>query len=246
MTDLIQMIKNHRSIRNYTDEQVKEKDLQAIIESAIHAPSSINGQQWSLLVVKDQVKKEQLAQLCGGQPWIAKAPVFMIFLMDYYKIAKKMEEYGYPFEHSTSIESIMVGSVDVGIAFSNAMNAAESLGYGIVPIGGVRNEPNEIIALLELPKYVYPVLGMCIGVEEGKQEVKPRLPYEAMVSVDVYNQNSDLYVKAYDETIKEYMSKRTNGKNQRSWSEAVASAYKAVSSTKVRDSLKEQGFTNEK
>lgn len=246
MKDLISMIKNHRSIRNYTGEDVKEEDLRAIIEGAIHAPTSINGQQWSIIIVEDQEKKDKLAELCGGQSWISKASVFMIFLMDYYKIAKKMKENGIAFENATSIESIMVGSVDVGIAFSNAMNVAESLGYGIVPIGAVRREPQEVINLLELPKYVYPVLGMCIGVEEGEQEIKPRLPYDATVSVDVYNRDTDKYVKEYDEKIREYMIKRTNGQQNHSWSEFVSSIYRNVYFPKVRESLKNQGFTNEK
>lgn len=246
MNDLINRIKNHRSIRSYTGEDVKEEDLKAIIESAILAPSSINGQQWSIIIVKDEEKKKKLAELCGGQPWIEKSSVFMIFLMDYYKIAKKMEEKGLVFENATSIESIMVGSVDVGIAFSNAMNVAESLGYGTVPIGAVRREPQEIIDMLELPKYVYPVLGMCIGVEEGNQAVKPKLSYEAKVSVDVYNRNTDKFIDEYDEIIREYMKERTNGAQINSWSEGVSNIYSKVYFPKVRGTLKNQGFTNEK
>lgn len=157
-----------------------------------------------------------------------------------------MEEKGLVFENATSIESIMVGSVDVGIAFSNAMNVAESLGYGTVPIGAVRREPQEIIGLLELPKFVYPVLGMCIGVEEGNQEVKPRLSCEARVSVDVYNTDTDKVVEEYDEKIKKYMTERTSGAQTNTWSEGVSAVYKNVYFPKVRETLIKQGFTNEK
>lgn len=89
MNELINRIKNHRSIRSYTGEEVKSEHLKEIIESAIMAPTSINGQQWSIIIVKDKEKKDKIAELCGGQPWISKSSVFMIFLMDYYKIAKK-------------------------------------------------------------------------------------------------------------------------------------------------------------
>lgn len=246
MNELVNRIKQHRSIRNYTGEAVKEEDLQAIIESAILAPSSINGQQWSILIVKDKEKKKKLVELCGGQPWIEACDVFMIFLMDYYPIAKKMEEKGLPFEHATSIESIMVGSVDVGIAYSNAMNVAESLGYGTVPIGAIRREPYEVIDMFELPKYVYPILGMCIGVEEGQQAVKPKMSYDTKVSIDVYNSQRDQHIEKYDAIIKKYMEERTNHAQSHTWSEAVATVYSKVYFPKVKGSLHQQGFTYEK
>lgn len=244
MNEVIKTIQNHRSIRSYTGEPVKEEHLETILRSAIHAPSSINGQQWSVIVVKDQAKKEKIAELTGGQPWIANASVFLVFVMDYQRVAKEFEKKGLPFENINSVEAIMVGSVDVGIAFGNAMNAAESLGYGIVPIGAVRKEPSEIINLLELPQYVYPVLGMCIGVESGDQAMKPRLPYDAVVSIDKYQPTSEEVLKAYDKEIKEYMIERTNGKEDTSWLDRVTAVYSKVYFPKVYGSLKDQGFKN--
>ncbi|CAM5624427.1 FMN reductase (NADPH) OS=Lysinibacillus sphaericus OX=1421 GN=nfrA1 PE=3 SV=1 [Lysinibacillus sphaericus] len=44
------------------------------------------------------------------------------------------------------------------------MIAAESMGYGICYIGGVRNKPEEISELLNLPDYVFPLFGLTIGV----------------------------------------------------------------------------------
>lgn len=246
MNETINIMKAHRSIRNYTGEAVKEEHLRAIIESAIHAPTSINGQQWSIIVIEDQAKKDRIAELAGGQPWISKCSVFMVFLMDYHKVAKKMEAQGIPFEHATSIESVMVGAVDVGIAFSNAMTAAESLGYGIVPIGAIRREPFEIIELLGLPKYVYPVLGMCIGVEAGDQGLKPRLPYDATVSIDIYNAETDTLVADYDALYKEYLAQRPDTTMAPAWTEFVGSVYNRVYFPKVKSSLEQQGFTAEK
>lgn len=47
----------------------------------------------------------------------------------------------------------MVSSVDAGLSMQNVITAAESLGLGIVPIGGIRKSPDEIIDLLQLPEY---------------------------------------------------------------------------------------------
>ena len=41
--DLIEAIKNRKSIRKFTDESIKKEDLEEIIEVARRAPSSVNG-----------------------------------------------------------------------------------------------------------------------------------------------------------------------------------------------------------
>ncbi|MDO5096420.1 MAG: NADPH-dependent oxidoreductase [Peptostreptococcaceae bacterium] len=245
MNEVIKNIQSHRSIRSYTGEPVRDEDLQTILKSAIHAPSSINGQQWSVIVVKDQAKKDRIAELTGGQEWISKASVFLVFVMDYHRAAKQLEKAGIEFKNINSIEAIMVGSVDVGLAFGNAMNAAESLGYAIVPIGAIRNEPYEMIKLLNLPKYVYPVLGMCIGVGATEQPLKPRLPYDVVVSDETYNADTDSAVAEYDETIRRYMMERSGGQDSSCWSDRVKQVYSKVYYPKVYDSLKQQGFKNE-
>lgn len=52
--DLIEAIKNRKSIRKFTDESIKKEDLEEIIEVARRAPSSVNGQQISLVYTTDK------------------------------------------------------------------------------------------------------------------------------------------------------------------------------------------------
>ncbi len=246
VSKVYELMSNHVSIRKYKDEDVKQEDLNMILRGAQFAPSSINGQQWSVVVIRDKETKKKMADLTGGQKWIEEAPVFLVFLADYYRTALALEKENKEFKNMESIEATMVGSVDVGIAFANAMNVAESLGYGIVPIGAVRREPMEIIELLELPKYVYPVLGMCIGIPDEKPMKKPRLPEKAVIHNEKYNKDLNDLVDQYDETIREYMDTRTQGKDVRTWSQGISSVYENVYFPKVYPSLKQQGFTNDK
>lgn len=246
MNKVYEVISNHVSIRKYKDEDIRSEDLDKILKSTRFAPSSINGQQWSIIVIKDKETKKKIADLTGGQQWIEKAPVFLVFVADYYKTNLALKKENKEFKNIESIEATMVSCVDVGIAFSNAMNVAESMGYGIVPIGAVRREPMEIIKLLELPKYVYPILGMCIGVPDEKPMQKPRLGKEAMIHEEKYNKNLEDSIDQYDKTIKEYMDTRTQGKDVRTWSKGISSVYDKVYFPKVYPSLKQQGFTNDK
>lgn len=126
------------------------------------------------------------------------------------------------------------------------MNVAQSMGYGIVPIGAVRREPMDIIELLELPKYVYPIVGMCIGVPDENPMQKPRFPEQAVIHKEKYNTDLEALVNEYDETIKEYMNDRTQGNDIRTWSEGIAATYSLVYFPKVYPTLKQQGFENQK
>lgn len=244
--DIYEIMKNHKSIRKYKDEDVKQDDLEKILEAAQLAPSSINGQQWSVIVIKDKEKKKEFASLTGGQKWIEEAQVFLVFVADYYRTALALEKENKEFKNIDSIEATMVSCVDIGLAFSNAMNVAESMGYGIVPIGAIRREPQRVIELLELPQYVYPVLGMCIGVPDEEPMKKPRFSKEAMVHEEKYNRDLKRLVDQYDKTIEQYMKERTNGEDVRNWSQGVSGTYSTVYFPKVYGTLKDQGFKNDK
>ena len=78
-------------------------------------------------------------------------------------------------------EDFIVATVDASLFCAKAL-AAESLGYGICYIGGIRNNPGEVSELLHLPDKVYPVFGMTVGVPDEDHGVKPRLPIAAIAS----------------------------------------------------------------
>lgn len=54
MNETINAIKNRRSTRAFLEEQIKEEELQAILEAGIYAPSAINGQPWHFTVLQNK------------------------------------------------------------------------------------------------------------------------------------------------------------------------------------------------
>ena len=56
MNKIIEQLQNRRSVRNFTGEKVKDEDLELILRTAQRAPSSVNGQQISLIVTRDKEK----------------------------------------------------------------------------------------------------------------------------------------------------------------------------------------------
>ncbi|WP_432663122.1 NADPH-dependent oxidoreductase [Wukongibacter baidiensis] len=246
MNDVIRTFTNHRSIRSYLDKDVSDEYIDLIVKSAQHAPSSINGQQVSIIAVRNKDTKKKIAELSGGQPWIDEAPVFLLFALDFYRAKIACDKNNEDIVITQSLESIMVGSVDVGIAMGNAIGAAESLGLGIVPIGAVRNEPEEFVKLLNLPEYVYPVAGLVVGYPKDNSALKPRLPKEAVFHEESYNHDLESIIDRYDEEVSKYMIERTNGEDDKSWSQGISKFYKFVYFPKVYPSIKKQGFDNNK
>ncbi|GAB1775103.1 hypothetical protein PMEGAS67_05800 [Priestia megaterium] len=145
MNEAIRTIQDHRSIRQYTDEAVSDEHLDTIIQSAQSAASSINGQQVTIISVQDKEKKKKLSELAGNQAWIDQAPLFLIFCADFNRAKIAAELNDAPLGVTDGLESILVGATDAGISLEAATVAAESLGLGTVPIGGIRRKPLEVI-----------------------------------------------------------------------------------------------------
>ncbi|NMO94348.1 NADPH-dependent oxidoreductase [Paenibacillus lemnae] len=234
---------NHRSIRSYTDRPVSDMDLQQIIESVQAAPSSINGQQVTVISVQDPATKAKIAELAGNQVWIAQAPVFLLFCVDYNRARIAADLNGEELVITDAVESLIVGAADVGLAMGNAIAVAESLGLGIVPIGGARRQPLELIELLGLPEYVFPVSGLVVGHPADLSEKKHRLPQAAVWHKEKYHtEDLEELIKHYDEEVSAYMQKRTGGKESRNWSQTISSFYNRIYYPQVRQMLEQQGF----
>lgn len=242
MNETISVLSQHQSIRNYTSEPISDEQLKTIIEATQAAPTWGNGQQLSIVGVTDKAKKKEISTLIG-QPWIDEGAVFLSFNLDFHRIKQTLEAEGKTFVAGDNVDTLLIGSTDVGIALGFATAAAESMGLGIVPIGAIRSKAEEMIELLQLPEYVFPVAGLVIGHPAEKNELKPRLPLEAFYHQEQYQTDQTSYVGAYEKTFSDYMVKRT-GDASKTWADTVARYYshsKGIPQTS--EILKKQGFT---
>ena len=57
MNDIIKSIQNHRSIRSFLDTEVSEEVIDEILKASQSMPNSINGQQTSVIVIRDKKTK---------------------------------------------------------------------------------------------------------------------------------------------------------------------------------------------
>ena len=63
VNEVLEAIKNRRSVARFEAGKVEEDKLEAILEAGRWAPSWINKQPWNFIVIKDQKTKEQLSQV---------------------------------------------------------------------------------------------------------------------------------------------------------------------------------------
>src|SRR4030067_3810686 len=145
MNETLRIQQSHRSIRSYKADPVSDAMLEQIIAAAHQAPTSMNAQEISLIVVRDAEKRARIAELSGGQPWIAQAPVFITIVIDFHKTDLGVRKAGQTQIIHESMEGFGVAAVDAGIGLGTLITAAESLGLGIVPIGRIRRKPPGIV-----------------------------------------------------------------------------------------------------
>lgn len=246
MNETINIIKDHRSIRNFLDKDVPDFELDEILRAAQAMPNSINAQQSSVIVIKDKETKAKIAQLAGGQKWVEEAPVFLLFVLDFYKTSLAAEKNGLTQVINESVEGTMAGTFDAGLSMGAAIIAAESLGLGIVPIGGVRKNPVEIIELLNLPPYTYPAVGLAVGYPKDKSHKKPRLPISTFRHNEIYRtEGMKEAIDQYDIEMEEYL-KEVGREQEGNWSKYTSSIYQNVYYPDVFKTMKNQGFLNDK
>lgn len=243
MNNTIDTMKNHRSIRQYLDKDVSDELIDEIIKSAQAMPNSINGQQTSVIVVRDKKKREKLAELVGNQEYVAKAPVFLVFVMDFYKTYLAGEKTGLKQVIHEDIEGILAGSVDAGIVLGASVVAAESLGLGTVPIGGIRKNPEEVIELLELPKYTFPMVGLAVGYPVDESHKKPRAPFNSFKHNESYDIKAvEDSINLYDEQMEKYLKEIGRFEQEINWSTFTSRIYQYVYYPKVKDAINKQGL----
>jgi FMN reductase (NADPH) len=242
MNDVTRLLQRHRSIRKFKPDEVSEQTLEAIVRSAQMASTSSNVQAYSVIAVTNPETKRALSAVAGNQQHVESCPVLLVWCADLSRDKLACEREGVEMVSGT-MENFIVATVDVALAAQNAAIAAESLGLGIVYIGGIRNNLREATRLLNVPKLVYPVFGMCLGYPDHESGVRPRLPLRAVLHRETYDETAQAEsIDEYDRRTRDYYIERTGGKRDTTWSKEMADKFKRPARAYMRAYLEEQGF----
>jgi FMN reductase (NADPH) len=250
-TPTIAQIYCHASVRSYRPDPIPADVVETIVTAGQRASTSSNLQTYSVVAVTDAGRRSRLSELCGDQAQVAEAPLFLAWNADLSRLDRAARRRGYQ-QVNDYVESFLVAAMDAAIAMQTAALAAESLGLGICYIGAIRNQPREVIALLKLPRLVFPVSGMTVGWPDVEPVLRPRLPLSAMLHREEYDTDGEAealeeYDRAMVETgIYEGLQVPVPGcegeQEDYGWQEHSSRRLSKPIRTHLRSVLEEQGF----
>jgi len=167
MNQVLQTIKSRRSIRKYLPEQLKDAELQAILEAGAYAPSAHNEQSWHFTVIRNKelldrmsskAKKLMAAQETDWVKTMGTNKLFHVFYHAPVVIVVSMRK------------SAMSPMVDCSAAIENMLLAAESLDIGSCWIGLARYyfSIREELPRLKIPEGYEPCYAVTLGYKDQR------------------------------------------------------------------------------
>ena len=165
MNKVLENIKSRRSFRKYKPDQIKDQELEAILEAGRFAPSAINQQPWFFTVIQNKKLMDEMSE--KTKEALRNSEV------------ERFREYGnnekyHVFYHAPTIVVLSCRSdahsplMDISAAIQNMLLAAESLNLGSCWIGLVtgylfKPDMETWRKKLELPEGYDPVFAVCLG-----------------------------------------------------------------------------------
>ena len=190
MNETIRLLMERKSVRQFVMEEMPREDIRTILEAAVQAPTAGNKSLWTAIHVTDPEKKLALSKSCDNQPFIATAPLVLVFCADYkrwfdmYKTLDLSEELRVPGEGD-----FLLAAADTFIAAHASVVAADALGYGSCYIGDIIENCDIQREILGLPEYVKPVCMAVYGRPTQNQidrKKPPRFKVEDLVHENTY------------------------------------------------------------
>ncbi len=236
------LLRAHASVRKYKDYILSKEEISELVETAQHAASSHFVQAYSVIWITEELKKEELGKLSGNPKQFETAGAALLLCADFHRLQVAGELQNTIIDIDTT-ENVLVGTVDVALFAQNLVIAAESKGYGICFIGGVRNEPATISQLFNLPEGVFPLFAITLGVPDQQNEVKPRLPVAAILHENTYDDSDyEKLLKEYDQTMADYYVSRGANQKVATWTKQMADFLEKPRRPHMADFLSSKGF----
>ncbi|MHC5079243.1 MAG: nitroreductase family protein [Planctomycetota bacterium] len=161
--ETIRLLRERSSCRNFLDKPIEPAVLRTVLEAGIQAPTGGNLQPYSIIKIEDGQTKERLADLCGNQRYVARAPTNLLFCIDMRRLERWAVLEAAPFTSRYSFRVFWIAMQDTVICAQNVCTAADALGLGSVYIGTILEAVPETRRILRLPRGVFPVVLLCLG-----------------------------------------------------------------------------------
>ncbi|WP_455367219.1 nitroreductase family protein [[Eubacterium] cellulosolvens] len=169
--DVLDTIKQRKSVRRYLDKPIEEEKLLKVLEAGRLAPSARNLQEWRFIIVRDPDTRRKVADAANGQTFIGEAPVVIVACAQTDQHLMKCGQPAY--------------TIDVTIALDHISLAAVEQGLGTCWIGAFSEK--RVKEILSIPDEIRVVELMPLGYPQNPSSIrKNRYPLTEIVKYDAW------------------------------------------------------------
>lgn len=244
----MELLNKHVTVRKFKTKKVEDALLSSLLYSGARASTTGNMQLYSVIVTRDENRKNEMAPFHFNQPVAKNAPVLLTFVADFNRFTKWCEINGATPGYDNFL-SFYTASIDALLVAQNVCVAAENNGLGVCYLGTTTYNAKEIIKALKLPKLTFPVTTVALGYPDETNELTDRIPLNGIV-------HSETYTDYSDEPINELYTLKENLESSKKFIEenglkTLAQVYTDIRykkadneffSSKMLKTIKEQGF----
>lgn len=237
--DHIEHMMNHRSVRRYLPDALPEGAIETMVAAAQSASTSSSLHMWSVIAVDDPAIKSELYKVSGwGNPFIEDAPVLLLWVADQSRNNTISKANGGDAIVHDYLDAFVMATIDAALASQNAALAAESLGLGVVYIGGMRNRSQEVADLLGLPDYSYVTFGMVVGrpAPEAQGRLRPRPSQDVVLHRNRYEADRQNKIADYEAPFRYFRDEM--GMKLKTFTEAVGFSANDIAYMDGRENLR--------
>lgn len=184
--ETMKLLYQRASCRSFKDIMIPDNVLNEVIEAGVHAATGGNLQPYSIIKITNKETKKRLVDECDMQNIVEKAPVNLLFCIDWRRIGQWAEACNAPFVATKSYRHFWIALQDTVICAQNICTAADSVGLGSVYIGTVESCFMELKSICDLPEGVFPVVLLSLGYPTEYPAPAKKLGIEALVHEETY------------------------------------------------------------
>lgn len=244
MKTVTEILSQRSTCRRYQRERLTDSQRDDIFAAIRNTPTSFNAQNYSVIYIDDQAKKEQLYAIIG-QKQIKTCAAFMVFCTDFHKIevGAKAKGIEMPAVYNT-LDGVVDGAINASLALMSALVTAESMGLGTCPIGYARTvNPTAVAEALGLPSHVMAVCGLAVGVPAEHNDLKPKQSDGLIIHHNGYEaDNMAQKILDYDAIVTKYNATRSGATTDNDWVSHIADYYREMFSLNMAQKLRPLGF----
>lgn len=161
--DTFSVIHSRKSVKSFTEATVSSVALDKIVRAGMAAPTAVNKQPWSFVVVTDKKKINALAAGLSNARGIDKAGAVIIVCAE---------------PEKANLQSKDFAIIDASLASENIMLATEALGLGghWTASYPYEDKMKHVRTVLGIPATIIPLNVILVGVPTG--EDKPKDKYQ--------------------------------------------------------------------